>query len=153
MIHDWTCTLRDLNDTNHLGRILSSLLKPGHVIGLSGSIGAGKTTLVQAIAKTLGIQDDVQSPTFNLFRMYQTERFPLYHFDCYRLEGQHGDLGFEDYVNSEAISLIEWPEFFPGQLPPHTINLQMTIKDHQVRLITITSSDASFINNLRLIWG
>ena len=144
--------LKNLEATNRFGLLLSTLLKPGDVVGLKGVIGSGKTTLVQAIAKGLGIQEEVQSPTFNLFRMHQSGLFPLWHFDCYRLEGHTSDLGFEEYLGEDAIAMIEWPEFFPGRLPRNLISLTFEIGDNQVRHLTVSTSNDLWLDSLRTLW-
>jgi tRNA threonylcarbamoyladenosine biosynthesis protein TsaE len=148
----FTVHLEHLEDTKRLGLILSKILKPGDVIGLKGVMGAGKTTLVQSIAKGLDIQEEVQSPTFNLFRMHQSGRIPLWHFDCYRLEGHSSDLGFEEYIGEDAIAVIEWPEFFPGRLPNNLISMTIEIGEHQTRIITISTSNAAWLESLRSLW-
>ena len=73
-------------------------------------MGAGKTTLTQGIARGLGITRTVSSPTFTILKIYQG-RLPLYHFDAYRLEGTHQELGFEEMIDGEGLTVIEWPEY------------------------------------------
>jgi tRNA threonylcarbamoyladenosine biosynthesis protein TsaE len=152
MSNTFQCSLKDLKDTHRLGTILSTLLKPGHVVGLQGPIGAGKTTLVKSIARGLGVQEEVQSPTFNLFRMHTTGRIPLWHFDCYRLEGHLADLGFDEYLEEDAIAVIEWPEFFPGQLPKRMIAITMTVEANDQRLMTISTDDQAWLLQFRKLW-
>jgi tRNA threonylcarbamoyladenosine biosynthesis protein TsaE len=95
-----------------LGRELRT--HPGRapvVIGLSGDLGAGKTTLVQAVCRGLGAAAAATSPTYALVHRYVAER-PIYHVDCYRLKSpdEARDLGFDDMLREEAVVLIEWPE-------------------------------------------
>ena len=94
-----------------LGRSLAPPA-PAQVIGLSGDLGTGKTTLVQAICRGLGARAPATSPTYALVHQYEAGGRPVYHVDCYRLrspaEGQ--DLGFDDMVRAGATILIEWPE-------------------------------------------
>lgn len=116
--------LNDVTATRELGRVLAESLERGAVISLSGNLGAGKTTLVQAIGKTLGISEVISSPTFTMMNEYHSGRMPLYHFDFYRVmemaERQEEDLSL-DLVASEfdeicesgrALMMIEWPEYF-----------------------------------------
>lgn len=152
MANSFTIHLSSLNDTLRLGQLLSTLLKPGQVLGLKGPIGAGKTTFVKAIARGLGVQEEVQSPTFNLFRMHTSGRIPLWHFDCYRLEGHHADLGFDEYLEDQAIAIIEWPEFFPGVLPLHMIQVNVEVLANDERRMTIISSDEAWLNQLQTQW-
>jgi len=117
-------TLADVGATRELGRILAESLESGAVIALTGNLGAGKTTLVQALGKALGISEVISSPTFTMMNEYHSGRLPLFHFDFYRVmemaERQEHDLSL-DLVASEfdeisesgrALMMIEWPEYF-----------------------------------------
>lgn len=116
--------LKGVAATRQLGRILAESLDRGAIISLSGNLGAGKTTFVQAIGKALGINEVISSPTFTMMNEYHSGRLPLYHFDFYRVmemaERQEEDLSL-DLVASEfdeicesarALMMIEWPEYF-----------------------------------------
>lgn len=104
-------------ETIALGAFLGPLLTDGSVLALRGDLGAGKTHFVQGIAKGMGIDDVVVSPTFTLLNYYEN-KIPLQHFDFYRLEEEYelDDLGFEDYIDS-GVTVIEWSEKFPDRLP------------------------------------
>lgn len=104
--------------TQRLGARLGELLSPGDVILLEGGLGAGKTVFAQGVAMGLGIEEPVTSPTFTLIHEYQG-RVPLYHVDLYRIGGavEAADLGLEDYLYGDGITLIEWPERAAGILP------------------------------------
>jgi tRNA threonylcarbamoyladenosine biosynthesis protein TsaE len=94
---------------------------PPLVIGLSGELGAGKTTLVQAVCRGLGAQAAVTSPTYALVHRYAAPAGPpIYHVDCYRLRtpDEARDLGFDDMLREGAIVLIEWPERAGAWAPP-----------------------------------
>ena len=98
---------------NRFGETLGGELAAPAVIGLSGELGTGKTTFVQAICRGLGAQGRATSPTYALVHQYRTpEGQPVYHVDCYRLRSpaEAQDLGFDDMVRDRAIVLIEWPE-------------------------------------------
>ena len=97
-------------ENKNLGEKMGSLSKPNMVWTMSGDLGAGKTTLTQGIARGLGITRTVSSPTFTILKIYQG-RLPLYHFDAYRLEGTHQELGFEEMIDGEGLTVIEWPEY------------------------------------------
>ncbi|MDI9443930.1 MAG: tRNA (adenosine(37)-N6)-threonylcarbamoyltransferase complex ATPase subunit type 1 TsaE, partial [Planctomycetota bacterium] len=106
-------------DTARLGAWLADLLPQGSVVALVGTLGAGKTRLVQAIAEHCGIdRRDVVSPTFVLVHEYRGRRL-LYHIDAYRLkdEDEFFELGPEEYFESEGITLIEWADRVEGCLP------------------------------------
>lgn len=89
------------------------------LIALSGELGAGKTTLVQAIAKGLGVPDDVTSPTYALVHRYEGARGPVHHLDLYRLKSPHElvQLGWDELVSGDDIVLVEWPERAGNELP------------------------------------
>lgn len=98
------------SETQRIAEALGSLLKSGTLITLKGDLGAGKTTFTQGLAKGLGIEDKVNSPTFVIMKAYEG-RLSLIHIDAYRLEGLDQDLGFEDYLDDEHIVIIEWSQY------------------------------------------
>ena len=94
------------------GRALGAALRPPVVVALRGELGAGKTTLAQAIARGAGVREDVTSPTFALVHEYAGRASRVYHLDLYRLNGPHEltNIGWDEIVNGDGIVLIEWPE-------------------------------------------
>ncbi len=118
--------LKGLKETEEFGEKLGSILKPGDIISLTGDLGAGKTTLTKSIGKGLGVEDYITSPTFTLINEYKG-RINLYHFDVYRLEGSMDlyDLGFEEYIYSDGISIIEWGDKIEEALPKERINIRI----------------------------
>lgn len=104
-------------DTIALGEAIGRVLADGDVIALQGDLGAGKTHFVQGIAKGMGIDAPIVSPTFTVLNYYD-HTIPLQHFDFYRLEedDELDDLGFDDYLYS-GVTVIEWSEKFPNRLP------------------------------------
>lgn len=100
------------NELNRFGEQLGAELRAPAVIGLSGELGTGKTTLVQAICRGLGAQARATSPTYALVHHYDAGPTAVYHVDCYRLRhpDEARDLGFDDMMRERAIVLIEWPE-------------------------------------------
>lgn len=118
--------LKGLKETEEFGEKLGSILKPGDIISLTGDLGAGKTTLTKSIGKGLGVEDYITSPTFTLINEYKG-RLNLYHFDVYRLEGPIDlyDLGFEEYIYSNGVSIIEWGDKIKEILPEERINIQI----------------------------
>lgn len=97
--------------TRRLGELLGALLQPGDMLLLTGDLGAGKTTLTQGIGAGLGVKGVINSPTFTLLKEYEG-RLPLYHFDLYRIESPDEvySLGFEDYFQTDGVSVVEWAE-------------------------------------------
>lgn len=108
------------------GRFGGSLEAPA-VIALRGDLGAGKTTLVQAMLAALGVADHVTSPTYALVQEYQSSRGPVHHFDWYRLRdaSQLAQLGWDDVLRAGGMVFVEWPERAAAALPAHTRTLQL----------------------------
>ena len=106
-----------------LGRAANAPL----AIAISGELGAGKTTLAQAICRGAGVRDSVTSPTFALVQRYEGPRFPVYHLDLYRLESARElvNLGWDDLLRDDALVLIEWPERADGHLPANALHLEL----------------------------
>lgn len=101
------------------GEQLGASLEAPVVLTLAGDLGAGKTTLVQAICRGYGVHEPVTSPTFALVHQYRAARSPVYHLDLYRLKGPHdlANLGWDDILSDRAVVLIEWPDRADGVLP------------------------------------
>jgi tRNA threonylcarbamoyladenosine biosynthesis protein TsaE len=114
------------------GRTFARDLTFPAVVGLSGELGAGKTTLVRAIAAGLGVRQAVTSPTFALVHRYDGAACSVYHVDGYRLRraGEAADLGFDEMARErDAVILVEWPERFDDALPPLTHRLRLSYVD------------------------
>lgn len=114
-----------------------------HIVGLSGELGAGKTAFVQEVAKALGVEHPVTSPTFILVRTYPIERPPfkhLIHIDAYRLSPTDKDtFGWKEYMkNPENLIFVEWPEHLPGGIPERTPTLSFTVLGENMRQIVET---------------
>lgn len=108
------------DELNRFGEDLGRALVAPAVIGLSGELGAGKTTLVQAICRGLGAKALATSPSYALVHHYETDETAVYHVDCFRLRtpDEARDLGFDDMLRDRAIVLIEWPERAGAWAPP-----------------------------------
>jgi len=108
------------------------------VVTLAGDLGAGKTTLAQAICRGYGVTEPVTSPTFALVHRYDAPRSPVYHLDLYRLRGpdELTNIGWDEIVCARALVLIEWPERAAGALPPHVaIDLEHAAGDDTRRVL------------------
>lgn len=106
-----------------LGRAVTAPL----VIAISGELGAGKTTLAQAICRGAGVRDFVTSPTFALVQRYEGARFPVYHLDLYRLESPRDlvNIGWDDILRDDAVVLVEWPERAEGRIPDDALHIEV----------------------------
>ena len=107
-------------ETEKLGNILGKLAQSGDVFCFTGDLGAGKTLMSRGISLALGVaEEDVTSPTFAIMNIYAGEELEVRHFDLYRLNRPEEleDIGFDEYAGGEGVTLIEWAELFPDQLP------------------------------------
>lgn len=136
--------LHSLQDTAALAVEIGTLLRPGSVLLLTGDLGAGKTTLVQALARVYGITRTVTSPTFTLANEYPLpDGGKLVHYDLYRLASAFGlyDLGFEEALESGARIVIEWPEKAREVIDlevPQRWRLALSVEDDGVRRAELT---------------
>ncbi len=130
------------SDTECLGRALAELLPDGSVVALCGTLGAGKTRLVQALAEGCGIaRREVISPTFVLIQEYQGRR-TLYHFDAYRVqdEDEFRALGPEEYFDTPALIVIEWADRVAGCLPADRLEIDIEITGDTSRRFQIRAA-------------
>lgn len=130
-----------VEETIELGEKLGKVLHSGDVITLNGELGAGKTHFTKGIAKGLGIDECVTSPTFTIVNEYKG-RLPLYHFDVYRIDDIYEmyEIGFEEYLYGEGVCIIEWSNIVKDILPKDTIDILINRVDDNTRLISIESS-------------
>lgn len=135
-----TVTVDSAEQTMQIGEKLAQFLQPQDLILLDGDLGAGKTTFTKGLAKGLGIQRPIKSPTFTIIREYQDGRIPLYHMDVYRLEeGGGDDLGLEEYFNGDGVNVVEWSKFVADELPSKYLRIIFHRDDAQgdnVRTLT-----------------
>lgn len=128
----------DAAETFSLGVRLGRLLEPGDFIALTGNLGAGKTQFVKGLAVGLGLapEEPVTSPTYTLLNIHGG-RFPLYHFDLYRLVSEDDiiNLGFEEYADSAGVCVVEWAERLGGLIPDEHLSVFFIVEDVDSRLI------------------
>jgi tRNA threonylcarbamoyladenosine biosynthesis protein TsaE len=126
-------------ETRALGAALAPLFRPHDVVVLTGDLGAGKTTLVQGIARGLGATEHVASPTFTLVREYTSGRVPLAHVDLYRLEREQDvlDLALDELEDGERVLLVEWGDPVADLLADDRLRIALEVDDDDRRRVTI----------------
>lgn len=117
---------RSTNETLELARAVGELLRPGDVVSLVGDLGAGKTVFARGVARALGVTELVVSPSFTIVREYEG-RVPLVHVDVYRIDAvqELHDLGFEEVVRDDAVTLVEWGDKVDGLLPGDRLDIRL----------------------------
>jgi tRNA threonylcarbamoyladenosine biosynthesis protein TsaE len=125
-------------ETIELGKKIGNKLQKGDVIAMEGTLAAGKTTITKGIASALGVKDVITSPTFCLISEY-SGKMPLYHMDVYRLDGAEDfvNLGTDDMIYGDGVSIIEWSEKIISELPEKTIKLVIIPQENGSREITL----------------
>ena len=125
---------------------LVNKLPSGITLTFTGDLGAGKTTFVRGLAKGLKISEVVQSPTFNIMKIYLKGQRPLIHIDAYRLADIHQDIGLDEYIGYETgITVIEWPEFISNLIPNNHIEVVIKNLGGDDRQISFLSKDESIM--------
>lgn len=133
-----TFVTHSAEETFQLGKKIGSMLQPGAIIAMEGNLAAGKTTIAKGIAESLGIEETITSPTFTLISEYEG-KMPLYHMDVYRLDSCEDfiNLGVEDLMYGNGVSIIEWSERVREELPQFTIKLRLEVRGDGGRDITL----------------
>ena len=136
---------KSAEETEAIGKKLGSKLKKGQVVSLRGSLGAGKTVFAKGIARALGINESIVSPTFTLVQEYDGAE-KLYHLDIYRLSGEDEfeSMGGEEFLYPDGITLIEWSEKIEDMLPDDTLFVNIEIEDNQDRVIEIKGGEDEY---------
>ena len=145
-------------DTGRLGALLAGFLPDGSVVALIGTLGAGKTRLVQAVAEASGVpKNTVTSPTFVLIREYEGDR-PVYHFDAYRLESESEfrALGPDEYFDGFGLTFVEWADRVSNSLPVEHVTIEIEVLSADSRRFTISTVGdkyAEFAKRMRDSWN
>lgn len=135
--------VNSISETANIGEALGKLLNAGDIICLTGDLGTGKTHITKGIAKGLNITDNITSPTFNIVNEYDSGRLKLNHFDVYRVSDPDEiyAIGFDDYIFSDAVSIIEWANYIEEILPNDFLHIYIQkdlSKGENYRKITLT---------------
>lgn len=134
------------SQTERLGELLGAWLQPGDVVLLHGDLGAGKTTLTKGIARVLGVQDTVSSPSFALVNEYALPHFRLFHLDLYRLNDPADleSIGFAELTSAEdGVALVEWPERADGMLPDRYLLVEIAYAGEGRREVRVSGAPMS----------
>lgn len=120
--------VNSIKETTNIGFQLGKLLNSGDIICLTGDLGTGKTHITKGIAEGLGITDTITSPTFNIVNEYDSGRLKLNHFDVYRVSDPDEiyAIGFDDYIFSDAVSIIEWANYIEEILPKEYLHINIS---------------------------
>lgn len=121
--------LKNEADTQAIAEKIGGILESGDCLVLTGELGAGKTTFTKGIAKGLEIEQMVKSPTYTIVREYRKGRLPLFHMDVYRLEDGAGELGLEEYFESEGVTIVEWGKLIEAELPDSYVELILSYQE------------------------
>lgn len=124
-------------DTIELAENIESEKFPNMIICLDGELGSGKTIFTKGIAKALGINETITSPTFTIIKEYEGE-LPLYHMDVYRLDGNTDGVGIEEYFEKGGIVVIEWAATIKEILPKEYLHIKFKVSDENKRTLIIT---------------
>jgi len=132
--------LNSEKNTEKLAHIIASEVFPGMIIGLSGDLGSGKTTFTKYLAKAMGINDNLNSPTFTILKTYKG-KLNLYHMDVYRLEDIGYDYELDDYIYGDGVSVIEWYPYIQTMLPKEFLSLKFFFINESSRDVYIEGSE------------
>lgn len=126
-------------DTIELAQNIESEKFPNMVICMEGDLGSGKTLFTKAFAKSMGISENITSPTFNIIKEYDGEEgYKLYHMDVYRLSESKEDIGISEYFNKGGVTIIEWADLISDILPKDRLDIKIKIVDENKRVFYIT---------------
>ena len=147
-IHSMQITLEShtISTTHEIGRAIGSKVVRGDIVLLSGSLGAGKTTLTQGIVWGLGSTEYARSPTFVLVNEYHAG-VPIYHMDLYRLDSfeEVDGLGLDDYLYGDGVCVIEWADKAPGYFPERHLFVSIRTVSDEIRELTVQSCNAELL--------
>ena len=133
-------------ETMQLAKSMADKLPNGITLTFSGDLGAGKTTFVRGLAEGLGIKEVVQSPTFNIMKIYLKGNRPLIHIDAYRLADIDTDIGLDEYIGYETgITVIEWPMYIQKLIPDYSIEVEISNIGDDNRQIIFRLKDQSLL--------
>jgi len=141
----YTWRLEGAQETQRFAEQLAHYLQPADFLALEGDLGAGKTTFTQGLARGLGVQNVVNSPTFTIIKEYQG-RLPLYHMDVYRVGEDVDSLGLDDYFFGEGVCVVEWASLIEDVLPPDRLTVFIRTAGEEQREIQLLPQGERYLN-------
>lgn len=139
-------TTKNSEETKRFGELIAPFLFPNSLVLLNGVLGAGKTTLAKGIAKGMGVREEVNSPTFNILKIYEGAYLKLYHIDAYRLEdvaSENKNIGLEEVIEGDGVTLVEWSDFIKEFLHSETLNINISYAS-EIRTVEISSTSEKY---------
>lgn len=125
-------------ETIEIAQNLESEKFPNMIICLDGELGSGKTVFTKGFASSLGITENITSPTYNIIKEYESGEMPLYHMDVYRLDGNADGIGIEEYFTKGGVVIIEWADSIKDVLPKERLNIKFKVVDENKRVLIVT---------------
>lgn len=133
-------------DTIELAQNIESEKFPNMVICMEGDLGSGKTLFTKAFAKSMGISENITSPTFNIIKEYDGEEgYKLYHMDVYRLSESKEDIGISEYFNKGGVTIIEWADMIKDYLPSERLDVEIKIVGEESRLVILRPRGSRYV--------
>ena len=137
--NEYKYTSHSEKDTIELAQNIESEKFPNMVICLNGELGSGKTVFVKGFASSLGIDENITSPTFTFIKEYNTGEMPLYHMDVYRLDnGDDNSIGLTDYFYKNGVTIIEWADVIKNSLPEERLDIKFKVIDDDTRVLVLS---------------
>lgn len=132
---DYKITTNKEEETMEIAENIESEKFPNMVICLIGDLGSGKTVFTKGFAHSLGIDENITSPTFNIIKEYTGGEMNLYHMDLYRLNGDVRNLGLDEYFSKDGIVIIEWADMIEEYLPEERLEIRFKVVDEDTRVL------------------
>lgn len=132
---DYRITTKSEEETMEIAENIESEKFPNMIICLIGDLGSGKTIFTKGFANSLGIEENITSPTFNIIKEYTGVEAPLYHMDLYRLDGDVRNLGLDEYFSKDGIVIIEWADMIEDYLPEERLDIKFKVVDEDTRIL------------------
>ena len=132
---DYRITTKSEEETMEIAENIESEKFPNMIICLIGDLGSGKTIFTKGFANSLGIEENITSPTFNIIKEYTGGEAPLYHMDLYRLDGDVRNLGLDEYFSKDGVVIIEWADMIEDYLPEERLDIKFKVVDEDTRIL------------------